>query len=69
MRLIGIRNESAIVQFHKDYEPFVELALKKKDKDTFEVKVLFNGFGTNSVLEIGGKRFVVPNDQYRLLYE
>jgi hypothetical protein len=69
MRLIGIRSEAAIVQFHKDYEPFVKFALDTKDKNIFKAKLLFNGLGTNSVLEIEGKRFVVPNNQYRLLYE
>jgi len=69
MRLIGIRNESAIIQFQEDYREFIELILNKKGKNIFKAKILFYGFGTNSVLELEGKRFIVPNDQYRLSYE
>ncbi|AKX54624.1 hypothetical protein AKN90_02075 [Thiopseudomonas alkaliphila] len=69
MRLIGVRTDNAVVQFQKDYKPFVESSLDTKDRNHYEAKVLFNGFGTSSVLEIEGKRFVVPNSQYFLRYD
>lgn len=69
MHLIGVRTEVATVQFKKDYKEFVDLTLNLKSKESHQVTVLFNGFGTSSVIELEKKRFVVPNDQYFLVYE
>jgi hypothetical protein len=69
MRLIGVRNENAVVQFKDGYKKFVESELDKRKQSTYKATVLFHGFGTSSVLEISGKRFVVPNDDYFLRYE
>lgn len=69
MRLIGVRNENAVVKFKDDYKSFVESELGEKKQSTYKAIVLFHGFGTSSVLEISGKRFVVPNDDYFLRYE
>ncbi len=69
MRTIGVRAESAVVQFREDYKPFVDASLDKEGKDLYDARILFNGFGTSSVLEIEGIRFVVPNSQYFLRYD
>ncbi|MBB1273492.1 hypothetical protein [Psychromonas sp. SR45-3] len=69
MRLVGVRTENAVVQFQKDYKSFVESSLGNKGENLYDAKVLFNGFGTSSVLEIEGKKFVVPNTQYFLRYD
>ncbi len=69
MRLIGVRNENAIVQFKNDYKIFVESEFSGKKQSTYEAIVLFHGIGSNSVLEISGKRFVVPNKEYFLRYK
>lgn len=69
MRLIGVRNENAVVQFKDDYKNFVASELGEKIHATYKATVLFHGFGTSSVLEISGKRFVVPNKDYFLRYE
>lgn len=66
MRLIGIRNENAVVQFQKDYKSFVDSTLNTKGNDLYKAKVLLSGFGTSSVLEIEGRVFIVPNTQFFL---
>ena len=68
MRLIGVRSDSAIVQFDKDYQLFVNELLKAKSQKTYEAKILYNGLGSSSVIEINDKRFVVPNSKYSLAF-
>lgn len=68
MRLIGVRSDTAIVQFDKGYQSFVNDILKKESKKTYEVKILYNGLGSSSVIEINDKRFVVPNTKYSLAF-
>ena len=68
MRLIGVRNESAVVKFKRGYQNFVQSELGEK-RATYKAIVIFHGLGTSSVLEISGKRFVVPNNSYFLRYE
>lgn len=68
MRLIGVRSDSAIVQFDKDYQLFVNELLKEKSQKTYEAKILYNGLGSSSVIEINNKRFVVPNSKYSLAF-
>lgn len=69
MRAIGARTDSAVVRFRDDYKDFVDASLGNNAVNLYEARILFNGFGTNSVIEIEGKRFVVPNSQYFLHYD
>jgi hypothetical protein len=68
MRLIGVRSDSAIVQFDKDYQLFVDEILKEKSQKIYEAKILYSGLGSSSVLQISDKRFVVPNTKYSLAF-
>jgi len=69
MRLIGVRNDNATVQFDNDYQLFIEEITKTKDKKMYSVKILFQGLGSSNVLEYENIRLVVPSTSYRMAYE
>ncbi|MCE9662976.1 hypothetical protein LY622_05940 [Halomonas sp. M5N1S17] len=69
LSLIGVRNESATVQFKDDYRKFVESEVGQEDNRIYKASLLLHGLGANSVLEINKKRFVVPSSQYFIMYE
>ncbi|OOE69362.1 hypothetical protein BZG20_00015 [Salinivibrio sp. IB868] len=69
MRLIGIRNDHAIVKFVDGYAHFVESNVEKRESGLYPSKVIFSGLGTTSVIEIDGVRFVVPNEKYNMIID
>ena len=69
MRLIGVRKESVTVLFQDDYKKFVDSSLNTKDKTLYEADIIFSAFGVTSVLQIEGRKFVVPNEKYFVNYE
>lgn len=36
MHIIGVRNESAIVQFKEEYKSIVDLSLNRKEQDLYD---------------------------------
>lgn len=67
MRLIGVRNEAAVVQISEKYAKFLEsngvTAESPITKDGAIYKrasILFQGIGTNAVVEIGRVKLVLP---------
>ncbi|MCG8669374.1 MAG: hypothetical protein MI867_08155 [Pseudomonadales bacterium] len=69
MSTTGVRNEKAHVLFLGDYKSFVKSTIGDSPNDIYKAKVLFQGVGSNSVIEIEGKRFVVPNSMYYMYYQ
>lgn len=67
MRLIGVRNEEAVVQISEKYAKFLESSgvttespITKDGAIYKQAAILFQGIGTNAVIEIGGVKLILP---------
>lgn len=67
MRLIGVRNEAVVVQISEKYAKFLEsngitpeMPITKDGAIYKQAAILFQGIGTNAVVEIGGVKLVLP---------
>ncbi len=71
MRLIGVRNDAVVVQISERYAKFLEsngvipeIPITKDGAVYKDAAILFQGIGTNSVLEVGGVRLVLPASEF-----
>lgn len=77
VRLIGVRKESVTVFVSNSRAALIDAELGgNKPKEVFgdyhryeNANVIIRGIGTESVIEIAGRRWVIPNDQLVISYQ